>query len=113
MQIKSITEGLTRENFFTLMRHKYPLAMERFSKWIDEYKKRVNWDSYFCRVLSNKYHDIPIAMQFGIFIQYVQESGAGFVPIGMITAHIGDYPRDVPAFIEDFFETDEERLKTT
>lgn len=36
-------EGLTMENFWNSIAKKYPLAYDRFSKWIDEYKKVYDW----------------------------------------------------------------------
>jgi hypothetical protein len=61
-------ENLTKENFFNEMQKKYPKAMDIFCKWIDEYKKRVEWD---CPL---KYHDLPLAMQAGIWSVFILEN---------------------------------------
>ncbi|SRR5258706_7209943 len=74
-------ENLTKENFWDQLMEKYPEEMKRFCTWIDEYKKRVEWNGLFCsqytdgeKLLVPKYHQIPIAMQFGIFLQFAKES---------------------------------------
>lgn len=76
-------ETLTKENFWNEMEQKYPKAMEHFQNWIDGYKNYHNWDKLFNSghyihddKLPNwvskapKYHELPIAMQFGIFVEY-------------------------------------------
>lgn len=75
-------ESLTKENFWNDLQGKYPEQMKQFCDWIDEYKKRVDWRNLFGnqwkeeRELDQvKYHDLPIAMQYGIFVQFVMESG--------------------------------------
>lgn len=73
---------LTKENFWNELMTKYPAEMERFCKWVDEYKKRVNWTSLFHErlhfpegydELAPKFHEIPVAMQIGIFLQFMSE----------------------------------------
>ena len=78
---------LTKENFFDEMMTKYPKAMKKFCDWIDEYKKEVGWDGLFnagyCKCLSEpirwvdsvvpKFHNIPYAMQYGIWIEYCKQ----------------------------------------
>jgi hypothetical protein len=89
-------ENLTKENFFNEMKEKYPKAMEHFCAWIDQYKIQVKWDELFSchpwslihnRVATEadydthqrgqiaphryKYHDLPIGMQVGIFLEYL------------------------------------------
>lgn len=75
-------ESLTKENFWNDLYAAYPSEMDVFCKWIDEYKKKVNWDALFINKWPNgvskrepdiKYHDLPIAMQLGIFAQFVAE----------------------------------------
>lgn len=79
-------EGLTKENFWNEMVEKYPLAMEKFSSWIDQYKKDNNWKALFtnhdCECpsdydstidLSPKVHNLPLAFQVGIFNQFCAE----------------------------------------
>lgn len=70
-------ETLTKENFWNDLKEKYPEEMKRFCEWIDEYKKRVDWERLFASTINAqapKYHDLPIAMQFGIFLQFAKES---------------------------------------
>lgn len=83
---------LTKENFWNGMNEKYPLAMRVFCDWIDKYKKAVEWDNLFNDSLficylawepfpqvklskSPKFHEIPGAMQLGIWIEFVRDQG--------------------------------------
>lgn len=77
-------ENLTKENFFNRMQQQYPEAMEIFCNWIDEYKKAVNWNSLFNsnsdfqdsngkNAPALKYYDLPLAMQYGIWLQFINE----------------------------------------
>lgn len=78
-------ESLTKENFWNDIYARYPQQVQKFCDWIDEYKKRVNWDNLFfnedpefydhaAKGRKIKYHDLPLAMQLGIFIQFVSEN---------------------------------------
>jgi hypothetical protein len=76
-----MTECLTKENFWNELYAKYPEAVYRFCDWIDQYKKQVNWNHLFaCKGQENgilvnyKYHDLPIAIQLGIFLQFAKET---------------------------------------
>jgi len=62
---------------------KYPEQMKVFCAWVDEYKARNEWGSIFKNGEDKfvrdtgkplKYHELPIAMQFGIFYQFTVES---------------------------------------
>ncbi len=82
-------ETLTKENFWDEMEQKYPKAMAHFKQWIDQYKRDNNWGYVFnpeftIKTISErgnfsslthswppKYHELPIAMQFGIFTEYL------------------------------------------
>lgn len=83
-------ENLTKENFWNEMQGIYPNAIEKFCKWIDQYKENNNWNKLFngCLTIrdysittgsntywsmSPKFHDLPIAFQVGIFNQYCAE----------------------------------------
>lgn len=69
-------DTLTKDNFWNQMMDLYPGEMGVFCKWIDEYKERVDWLDLFSAPnpkLSIKYHEIPVAMQFGIFMQFAVE----------------------------------------
>lgn len=64
---------VTKENTFNALCEKYPLTMGRFCEWIDEYKEDNNWNTLF---YSNvKFHDLPYALQVGIWFQFVAERG--------------------------------------
>lgn len=71
-------DSLTKENFWNDLYEEYPSEMKHFCDWIDEYKKNNNWSELFAKGertdITPKYHNLPIAMQIGIFIQYVAES---------------------------------------
>ena len=82
-------KNLTKENFWNEMHQKYPEQMKRFCAWIDKYKARVNWNILFNHQLygkqykhsktsmkqipAPKYHDLPLAMQMGIFMEFCGE----------------------------------------
>lgn len=80
-------ETLTKENFWDDMEQKYPKAMAHFKAWIDQYKTEHDWEYLFnvnvryeqagvpgriLLTISPKYHELPIAMQFGIFLEWLQ-----------------------------------------
>ena len=78
-------ESLTKENFWNSVYEKYTPQVQQFCDWIDEYKKRMDWNMLFNsdsdyqnaqgkNAPAPKYHDLPIAMQAGIFLQYVLET---------------------------------------
>lgn len=78
-------DSLTKENFWNKLYEKYTGEVQQFCDWIDEYKKRVEWNLIFrerhgrdaeenVTYQKPKYHDLPIGMQIGIFIQYTQET---------------------------------------
>lgn len=76
-------ENLTKENFWNEMMEKYPEQMKKFCDWIDDYKASVNWESLFgthkttdggrivCSYSAPKFHDLPFAMQLGIWAEYM------------------------------------------
>lgn len=68
---QSHPKSLTLENFWNPLKKIYPDSMNAFCKWVDEYKKRVNWPELLGSAI--KYHDLPIAMQIGIFFQFTFE----------------------------------------
>lgn len=70
-----IESTLTKENFFNEVKEQYPNAMKHFLDWIDEYKKAVDWESLFGSI---KFHSIPYAMQYGIWIEYCRQSLSDF-----------------------------------
>jgi hypothetical protein len=69
--------NLNKENFWNPLMVKCPYAVGLFCEWIDEYKKKVNWnklfnsdsdwqDMYGKNAPAPKFHDIPFSMQVGI-----------------------------------------------
>lgn len=60
----------TKENFWDFIEKDCPKMFAKFSHWVDEYKLRNNWERSFGNL---KIHELPMAMQFGIFIQFAQE----------------------------------------
>lgn len=70
-------ENLSKENFWDELMKEYPEAVDHFCKWIDEYKKEVNWDVLFsvhCSAAYQvKFHDLPFDMQNGIIARYELE----------------------------------------
>lgn len=91
-------EKLTKENFWNDLMEKYPEEMKQFCAWIDEYKERVDWKRLFNTGTdytgylgmpgkpitefkqvreAPKYHDLPIAMQVGIFFLFTSEQREG------------------------------------
>lgn len=74
---------LTKENFWNDIQEKHPKQMKVFCDWIDEYKKRTNWDFWMKKCITvdlendnnkqlriPKFHEIPIAMQIGIIMEF-------------------------------------------
>ena len=83
-------ENFNKENFWNEMQQRYPLAMKEFCVWIDIYKEKNKWEDLFndsysktnYQYASNgevtsidfafpKFHDLPLAMQMGIWKHYV------------------------------------------
>lgn len=62
------------------MQRLYPHAMNDFCNWIDQYKKQNDWDKIFNTGSPHyikmgwhniKFHDLPLAMQMGIWSEYL------------------------------------------
>lgn len=77
-------KNLSKENFWNKLYKKYPDGVQVFCDWIDKYKSKNNWDKLFNAGLmvpirgqsvSPKYHDLPLAMQIGIWIEFVCDRG--------------------------------------
>jgi hypothetical protein len=110
-----LEETLTKENFWNGMMEKYPKATKSFCDWIDEYKKAVNWDKLFnphyntsnIRRAGNgeitsidysapKYHDLPYAMQYGIWIEYCRQHLSDYFEQPEHIAETIDLAEDIP-----------------
>lgn len=79
-------ENLNKENFWNRIYETYPEACQEFCDWIDKYKAENNWNVLFNsdsnwqdkdgkNATAPKYHDLPIAMQTGIFIEFCRVKG--------------------------------------
>jgi hypothetical protein len=73
-----MTEQLTLENFWNDAKARWPNATGNFCVWIDAYKEKHDWSRLFDfkyngggPVMRYKYHELPGAMQMGIFIEWV------------------------------------------
>jgi len=64
-------QNLNKENFFNEMASLCPLAMEYFSRWINEYKIEVKWNEVFGSKV--KFHHLPFEMQNGIIARFELE----------------------------------------
>ena len=70
---------LTKENFWNQLKEKYPLSVQHFCDWIDQYKKENQWERLFNYGSPHydkmgwhnpKFHDLPMEMQYGIILYY-------------------------------------------
>lgn len=64
----NISQPLTKNNFWNKMMEEFPNAMKLFCNWIDEYKKETDWNNLLGGDI--KYHDLPYAMQQGVWISF-------------------------------------------
>jgi hypothetical protein len=90
-------ETLTKENFWDEMSQKYPKVMKHFLNWIDGYKEDNEWRKLFNAYthISNvlqapKYHELPIAMQFGIFLEWYANSVRKLFPGSTYLPHFNE-----------------------
>lgn len=82
---------LTKEEFWDKITEKAPKQAGKFYDWINEYKQRNQWQKLFngghmllqsspeyknwnTHTSAPKFHELPVGMQIGIFIQYLQET---------------------------------------
>lgn len=68
---------------------KYGPGIEHFKAWVDSYKKLHNWHLLFNSDLpftdntyseAPKYHELPVAMQIGIFQEYMHDAYTELLP---------------------------------
>lgn len=69
MQPSSATPNLDKE-FWNNMHTSFPDAVECFYKWIEDYKKEIDWKSLFG---DKNFSDIPFEMQNGIMARFELE----------------------------------------
>lgn len=76
-------ENLNKENFWNELMSRFPDGMKLFCSWVDDYKEKNNWNDLFNYGIPRrktqgwhnpKFHDIPLAMQIGIFLEFVFEN---------------------------------------
>ena len=90
-------DNLTKENFWDDLMLKYPNAMKIFCAWVDEYKKKVNWNRLI------KFHHLPIAFQLGVFIEFTRERD-------MILFTPPHHMANIPKAIQDWFQFTEDSI---
>lgn len=74
---------LTKDEFWEPLKEECPRGMKMFGEFIDKYKEENDWENLFnCGVAYDqeskpyvKYHDLPLAMQYGIFSEFVDGTG--------------------------------------
>jgi len=72
-------EQLTKENFWNEAKVKWPHSVAHFCWWIDNWKKMNHWKTLQLPIRKDlqvelpKYHDLPAAMQLGVYMQYLTE----------------------------------------
>lgn len=100
-------KNLNKENFWNALHDKHPQAVDKFCKWIDQYKLEVGWEALFGNCFPTqdkiKFHDIPFDMQRGILTRFFEE------------VIDNEYPRHKQQAIEgitEFFEALDESIKT-
>jgi hypothetical protein len=72
--------------FWSEIKEKFVGEIQEFNQWIEKYKTRMGWEhifnpNYTMEGMSWRritFYDLPDAMQIGIFIQYVSESGSRY-----------------------------------
>ena len=85
MSIKRIEKfsgihNLTKENFFNKLSEQFPLAMEQFSRWLQNYKSETRWGKTFGSrndeqvIIMPEFYEIPFEMQMGILIAFFRET---------------------------------------
>lgn len=117
-----LQQGLKKEDFFNEMNSKFPKAMEEFCKWVDRYKEAVGWSMLFNsesnyqnaegkNAPAPKYHNIPYAMQLGIWITNVTsfENSGDYLQI-MLDDKDSKWYEDLEGMIDCFFSIRQEEL---
>ncbi len=111
--ILSIENSLTKENFWNLLMEDCPDSVKAFCDWVDEYKKRVNWDSLFDGGRTDgkdiKFHDLPISLQIGVIVQFSIEKTTTF---GTISIGSWDKTIDIILSIKTWFSNVNSEMNT-
>jgi len=77
----AVTVTMTKDDFWNPIESRSPKQFEKFKNWVDEYKKRVDWSELWqegeyipcIEIKAPKVHELPDALQTGIFIQFITE----------------------------------------
>lgn len=105
----TLTENLTKENFWDDIFSRYPEQCKIFCDWIDEYKDANNWNTLFNHGVefqedmvykttqAPKFHDLPYAMQMGIWFEFVTNQGG-------CSFEIDVFDFDLRLDIEEYFQ---------
>ena len=102
--------NLTKENFWNRMKEQYPLSMESFCKFIDEYKKTVGWNGLFneleiasqsFKTFAPKFHDVPYHFQLGVWIAFMESRGGCHMEVDMLNY---DLKEDIEGFFKEIYE---------
>jgi len=63
------------KQFWEALFESYPQAVKEFYDFIDKYKSINNWDKLFKKDI--KFHHIPVELQLGVWILFLNEQGCG------------------------------------
>jgi hypothetical protein len=89
MDKRRYMKDLTMKDF-SILGEKWPEGLKVFTDWINQYKIENNWMGLFndseglsvatyegvsVERKAPKYHDLPGAMQLGIFVEFMQDRG--------------------------------------
>lgn len=108
-----IAKSLTLENFWNDLKAKYPEGVKVFTDWIDEYKKKVYWDSLFnaCYEKSPeapKFHELPYAFQLGIWLEFMLDRGGCLIEVDFIEYDIRE---DITGYVANILQPEAEETK--
>lgn len=77
--------SMLKDSFWAEIKERWPGEFERFTAWVDDYKRKEDWDQMFPPTIivggkngplesqTIKFYRLPSAMQIGIFMQYCIE----------------------------------------
>jgi len=108
---------LTKEKFWSPLEELNEEGLKKFYLWIDDIKRRNNWQQLFNYGSPHyskqgwhnpKFHELPSAMQFGIFLQYVSETTPLAFSGSMFSKPSVD---NVVNIIKAYFQTEELSLR--
>lgn len=77
-------ENLNKKNFWNRIFETYPNACKEFCDWIDKWKEENGTQDWYFKTripgleFNIKFHDYPLAMQAGIFIEFASNQGCSW-----------------------------------